>query len=150
MTSPEETLAELVQHVELIEVRYLEVSAKVRRGPAEDISDDHLDLRTEVEVARRNDQFGVRLRANADSKPLEVVVDLAATYGLRDGAQQPDDDVMGLFVQKVAFMTLWPFVRECTHDLSSRMRIGLPDLPIITAQQVPDFDLQPEDGAETV
>lgn len=75
------------------------------------------------------DTVSVRLLGEQPTPGALVEFDLAVTYG----KARPfgiDDSVRPQFIQNYAVMTLYPYVRQHVHDLTSR--IGLPAvLPLI-------------------
>lgn len=87
-------------------------------------------IRFELVIANAQDQSVVDLKA-----------EYAAFYRLPDGYQMPSDEVGLWFASQNGVYNAWPFLRELSHSLISRM--GLPPLAL------PLFRLPPKPGGYT-
>lgn len=139
---------ELIAELELVQIITYELRARRRDGGFEDlevtpdlhnVADAGVDSKAivaqsakfvssepwEVQVMTRQDelQLAVRAVAVANSPELEVVVDLAAVYQKREPFEV-DEATFEQFVQEVALMGVFPFLREAVHSQS--VRLGAP------------------------
>ena len=95
-----------------------------------------------VNVLQAEEELIVRITGGATTDKVQVDV----TIDGRFSKSVPDDidgPTLGLFVEKVAIMSIYPFIRQAVHDMSSRL--GAPaTLHLLRAGQIQVTDDEDE------
>lgn len=150
----EQLLREVLPYLELTGVHFLELSA--RRLDYHPDSDDlpptpeglqESDVaQLNVEARQTDEKFVVRVQGGLDTDSVHVRITAAATYS----KLQPialDGPTTSVFIEKVAIMAMYPFIRQAVHDMSSR--VGSPaTLHLLRAGQVAMTEEKYEQGPE--
>jgi len=123
------TLEDVVDNLELTDIVYYEIRGRRRDGFAEllDEIDPDEDARSSWTLGMLNqdlhDSFAVRGQLHAANKNVVVDVDAAVVYS----KAQPfafSEELRTAFIEHVAVMTLFPYLRGAVGDAS--MRLGAP------------------------
>ena len=136
-----ESLPQLVDHLEVIGVRFLELSG--RRvwdrpkgfGTESDIS---------LSVRKRPSSLGVRFKMEVEHRKADYAVEVEARFR----ADQPLDyseELAAQFIERVAIMTAFPFLREAVATLAARLAVSVPVLGLIRAGQ---FQITPPEPSD--
>lgn len=152
--SREQLLREVVPHLELTGVHFLELGAR-RLDYQPDADDlppvlaelDETDVAEMGVAARQTDeQLLVRVQGGINTDNVHVRITAAATFA----KLQPvvlDGPTTSVFIEKVAIMAIYPFIRQAVHDMSSRL--GSPaTLHLLRAGQVAMTDEEYEQPPE--
>lgn len=146
---PEASFGDLVANVDLTDVRLVSVSATIVADEAlnTDPTDEAFQLylsppefRGQLDDDGGILYCGVRLRATehiGDAEgvdpPSRPVAEISAEYALLYSVRAPmrvSDDVAIQFAGRNAVFNAWPFFRELTHSLASRMGLPQAVLPL--------------------
>lgn len=117
-------LAELVNAASLVDITFLEISA--RRVEGHEPDDDVIPVTPEFEarVQVLEDDGGVAIRYHLIlSLSLilgEARVHCVATYALPDGFPTPARRLLNEYANNVAVMTMVPYVRQALHDVTAK------------------------------
>lgn len=128
---------ELVSQADLIGIRFHQLSGTLNQEPANEGDEPSYDLI----VARRQSEnhFGILLTVNFEAPDACYVVAVDCAYRLRSD-RRITDAAMAEFIERVAVMAAFPFVREALHDLSRRLGAG----PVVLGLLRPgDIKLEP-------
>ena len=130
--TPVADLIALLSVVELVAVRFLEVSAKrildeVREG---------FETTFEMQFLHRQstDRLDLRFRMTAKSAEADYVVDLETSYSLASDVEIPPS-VLAEFVERTGVMAAFPYVREALANLATRLGVEIPVLGLLRAGQ---------------
>lgn len=148
------TLEELIDDVDLEQIRFFELHALSKDGAEggsapgddEEIQPDHF-----LGTATRDDgkAFRVRLRTEIEFDVGEITVDLAADYTMQNlDAKDISREVMQEFVNGVAMMMLAPYLRQAIADMTLRVFGASLTMPILQRGQLA-FELGPQGDAES-
>lgn len=125
---------ELVGMVELEDVYLWEERGRRITETATE-TDAEPRIRNVLNVADRNDSLGVgfRFRMVADDRHgNEFLADFQAQYGLPEPLTL-SDEVRAEFAERVAFFTVYPYLRASIQMTASRMGVPAPVLAIVRA-----------------
>jgi hypothetical protein len=150
--SREDLLREVVPHLELTGIHFLELSA--RRLDYLPDSDDLPSMLDELEeddpvqmgvAARQTDeQLLVRVQGGINTDSVHVRITAAATFAKLQPVDL-DGPTTSVFIERVAIMSMYPFIRQAVHDMSTRL--GAPaTLHLLRAGQLSMTD-EEYDGA---
>lgn len=130
---------ELISIVDLAGIRFDEVSARRLEEDAE----PEQGFEMGVENQRSSGHLGVRFRLSSTNDGTEYVVVVATRYVLEEPVEV-DEEVMVEFVERVAVMAAYPFLREATATLAARLEVDVPMLGLLKAGE---FKLHPKTAA---
>jgi hypothetical protein len=131
------TLEELVEKSDLSSFTYFEVSAvRSDSAVANELSETDRDIKPNhlLQTAPREDDSGfrVRIRTEIDAHVGTIVVDVAAEYELTEAvASSFDPVVLTSFVNNVAVMTLFPYIRQAVADITLRVFGAALTMPVV-------------------
>lgn len=125
---------DLVEIANLADVYFLEIAAKRAYRDAELDSDSGIEaMLRNLNIATRvmeDEAFEARFRILIEAPQADIVVDVVTTYALNEPAVLLEA-VTQEFVQRVAIMAAWPFIRSQVFLLASQLGIEVPVLPLI-------------------
>ncbi|SEE18909.1 hypothetical protein SAMN04489740_0844 [Arthrobacter alpinus] len=117
----------LLDEVKLLGISYYELSAS-RSDTAIDVEESQSGIDIEplftLGFARSNnsDRFQVRVKTEIQMDIGAIAVDVASEYELQNSTVAEVSDALILeFVNKVAMMTLIPYIRQSVSDLTARV-----------------------------
>ncbi|ALE05497.1 hypothetical protein AL755_08425 [Arthrobacter sp. ERGS1:01] len=130
MASDSDVVA-LLDEVKLLGISYFELSASRSEGAPESDGErpgdgEELDIEPQFTLgfakANTAERFQIRVKTEIQMPIGAIVVDIASEYELQD-SQVADvtDDLLVAFVNKVAMMTLIPYIRQSVSDLTARV-----------------------------
>jgi hypothetical protein len=114
----------MVQTLDLRGIVFYEVSAARRESdnPIQAPGDDApIDATWGLRVRHDGNEFGTRIRAEIETELGEVVVDVAAEYVASESFELPPRDLTYEFVNGVALMQLFPYIRESVMSLTGKV-----------------------------
>lgn len=138
-------ISDLVHDVSLIDIAVLELSATRARKEtgnedlAEGFNSDEYDVETDFSLKLANDldsdkKFRVQVTTSIESTPGKIYIEMAADYSLEAlTTGEIDSDLILDFANRVAFMTLLPYIRQTVADISQRVFIQPLTMPIFKA-----------------
>lgn len=143
LTTPD--IYELVENVELVGVRFLEVSGRAKPEPEEDDKEPIVDIK--VQEAHGTDNIGVRFRIEVDHPQAIYQVEIGLSYKTQVEYEHARA-VLENFIERVAIMTAFPYLREAVSTTAAKLEL---DVPILGILRQGDFSLgQPsEDVTES-
>lgn len=127
----------MVAELELKDVTFYEVSSKLKEDvqPPDSPSEVEIDLTWGVRLRHDRNEFGVRLKVLVDNAMGETTVDLAAEYRSPSALNLKRETVKE-FVNNVALMQLFPFIREAVMSTTSRLQGRAVVLPVFQRGQL--------------
>lgn len=133
-------LGEMVEKLDLQSIVFYEVSA-VRReteAPVDSAGDDNvpIDATWGVRVRHDRNEFGVRIRAELETELGDVVVDVAAEYVAQQPFELPPRDLAYEYVNGVALMQLFPYIRETVMTLTGKVFGNALLMPVFQRGQI--------------
>lgn len=133
---------ELLQHAELRGVQFLQVAGRLKEN-ATDEDTAETDVRIQVAESREDDRIEVRFLVTVSHQKAEFVVEVATRYSY-DQPLDVSDEVVREFIEKVAIMAAYPFVREGVATTSARLEL---DPPILGLLRQGEFQLGEPSGS---
>lgn len=138
-TLKERTL-EFVDSLRLADVHFLKTSAE-RSGPAHDLEDEtkySADFSLSVDVKDDHSAIRVCAKVSIELDVGDVDAEVAVVYEANDGElDEIPDEVLEMFVNRVAFMAAFPYLRAEVASLTGKV-FGTPlHMPILTQADVP-------------
>lgn len=135
MTSPTETLsvnsaAELLEYVELKGIIVYEVHGL--RGPRPDAEDEHPDVSISVQERHDDNFIEPRFRMIVTDGNAQYTVDVGTRYEMSQPVRLAKA-VLKEFIERVAVMAAFPFLRESIATTAARMELGVPVLGLLRA-----------------
>ncbi|MHA6694674.1 hypothetical protein [Homoserinimonas sp. A520] len=121
------SIQEMVEQVNLSGITFYEVSSRLREEETlvddsgeDDSTEVSLDASWDVRIRHVGPQLGVRLRLHVQDASVDIVVDVAAEYesGETLAIEKP---TVQEFVNNVALMQLYPFIREAVMTMSAKV-----------------------------
>ena len=154
-------VVELLQMAELREIKYYELSARLRTESwdkpedapvaepdtsreAEEAGDEQ-DSQLVVNMRSSSTSIEVRVRMAVRNQVAEFVADVSAWYHFSEQVYL-DDDLRTEFGERIGVMAVWPFLREALHAQGAKLRTEIPLLGIIRQGQVSLRDVEPQEG----
>lgn len=123
-----ETIEDLVPLVDLVGVRWYEVSGERTNGdesqPAE------ADMTLEVREQHDPGQLEARFRAVVTSSDGRFLADVGMLYRMEEPLD-PSPLAVKHFLEAVGIMAAWPFLREAVATTAARMELEVPVLPLM-------------------
>ena len=87
-----------------------------------------------VNVLQSEEWLVVRITGGAITEHVQVEVTIDGRFAKSDPGEL-DGETIGTFVERVAIMSMYPFIRQAVHDMSSRL--GAPaTLHLLRAGQI--------------
>ncbi|BCJ65725.1 hypothetical protein [Polymorphospora rubra] len=124
---PDEALKELVARADLTDIRVTKWHAELLADEPIEVSE--LDLKVWTAFRYRASGFDIKYGVEAplvspgsDEEVASIQMDVVASFSLTEG-ERPERELLGSFMDQVAFFVVMPFIREGLHSLSTR--IGL-------------------------
>lgn len=118
---PIQDAAQLVEETELSGVRFRELSGTL--NPDSRVTEGEPSYELTVERQLSDTHFGVVCTVNFQAPDAAYTVSVECSY-LRRSVREIADAAMVEFIERVAIMTAYPFIRESLHDLSRRLGAG--------------------------
>lgn len=126
-------------------VEFDEVSARKISLDSEEVPESgNLDLQLEMQFRHASDTLSFRLRATVVADVAEVAVVVAGHYQSEEEFEISPTAIEE-FANKVAFMAMFPYVRESVSDLFNRIGLTV-NLPIMRQDS---YSFSFEDSSET-
>lgn len=149
-------------NAELKELRLLDCSASVSPEVLEKEGELRLGLGFQSSILEHSEtgaSFAVKMTVHGDQTPpgdsppkrlFEVSCRFAVQYALKEG-YSPDKQELEAFKEGNAVFQCWPYARELVQNLTLRMGLQLPPLPLLRIAPrpvVPQSSMQPGAPAE--
>lgn len=156
MSGPDDARLDLLRDVlpglELVGVQVMELAGSRRDFVSDDDdgrqSEELLEVdgtQMAVNVLQSEEWLIVRIAGGATTDQVHVRVTIDGRFSKSDPAQL-GDEALSVFVERVAIMSMYPFVRQAVHDMSSRL--GAPaTLHLLRAGQILVTDTELTDEA---
>lgn len=126
---------DLVEHIQLVEVRLVRFKAMPDKDAEDSVG---MSFNMDVTDGQLTTLFAFRLVS--DDYSLET--EHAAVWNV-DIPLLPDGEAIADFIQKVAFMTVYPYVREALATSACRLGLPAPTLSLVRQGDV-DLSLDPD------
>lgn len=121
------TVEELVQLVELVGLRTYELSGK-RTEPApitEPSEPAEPQMSMQIMENHAPDRIETRFRATVEAADGDFVADVSVQYKFDEPLALSPEAIEG-FLERVAIMAAWPFIREGVATTAARMEMTVP------------------------
>lgn len=138
----EQLLFEVLPDLELTGIHFLELNARRLDYEADDddvpgeldeLDDDNVPVMG-VAARQTDDQLLIKVQGTIRTDTVQVRITAAATYSKAKPFDM-DGPTTSVFIERVAIMAMYPFIRQAVHDMSSRL--GAPaTLHLLRAGQV--------------
>lgn len=130
---------------QLSDVRLFEI--KVERCDSKDIVDE-LQFQADLESTDiKEDDNSFLLKVNLQTKIpdgkdsiCELELSVEARFHPIVDIDTIKKEFLDDFRSRTGFFILWPYVRQYLHDITSRLRLGIPPLPMIDMTNPPNTD----------
>lgn len=128
---PVTAIEDLVGLAELVGVRWYEVSGRRAEDgvPSADLPEG-TTLNLAVLEHHSPEELEARFKATATGPEADFSVDFAILYRFGEDID-PSDAVVQDFLEKVAVMAAWPFLREAVATTAARMALPVPVLGLM-------------------
>ena len=127
-----ETTRDLLDALELETVKYTEIRARLRER--EDQADRETRFSMGVMMQRFEGGFGQRFRMEVDDAEADYLVEVATGYIMQRPVEF-SDEIARDFVERVAVMAAFPFLREAVVTMAARLALEVPLLGLLRAGQ---------------
>jgi hypothetical protein len=103
--------------------------------PPFSITISHNSVANEVSNGTLRIEGSVQVKGHDSSKPVMPVFNIECTfdldYEIQDPSFQPEAESIAAFKDGNAIFNLWPYAREFVNNLTSRMELNAPALPLL-------------------
>ena len=123
------TVQELVELIDLRGLRTFEISG-VRVDPRQEFPPDEVSTDIKASEARSDSKIETRFRATVEANEATFVVDVGLLFAL-DYPVVISDDAVREFLERVAVMSAYPFIREGIATTAARMELPVPVLGLL-------------------
>jgi len=110
----------LLTLVELTSITYFEYSGRRTSSSAEVSEEGPANAKSQVMQLVREELMSIRCRVEVDTAKGEYIVDLAVNYSLPESVEIAEEAI-DEFINRVAMMTLWPYIRIGIQELTARL-----------------------------
>lgn len=135
-----ETIHELVEVAELSGVRFEELSSRRPEKDRERPEDTPVGM--EVRHHQGPESLVVRFRMTVTHPQADYVAEVGTYFTLSEPVEFSTDIVVE-FIERVAVMAAYPFLREAIATMAARLEVDVPMLGLLKAGQ---FQLHPDDA----
>ncbi|WP_435080190.1 hypothetical protein [Clavibacter michiganensis] len=139
-----ETIESLVEKLSLSAVTFYQVGATLHEEEVDEGTDESVDSGLEtmfkVRTRHKKNEFGTRFRVEVSSIYGEAVVDVACEYESEEPLRIPRD-VAHVFINQVAVMQAFPYIRESIMTTTARILPVPILLPVVKRGEL-EFELQ--------
>ncbi|WDF34529.1 hypothetical protein PTW37_06425 [Arthrobacter agilis] len=119
--TPVDSIAQLVDLVELQSVEFFELSARAKAGFDDSIgAEEDEPPQFRLNLQAMEGLIRVRLRADIKARLGEVAVDAAINYTVQNDFEVRRDLALD-FANRIAVMALLPYMREAIHSQTTRV-----------------------------
>jgi hypothetical protein len=128
-----ETIEDLVQHLDLLDVTFLEERGRVVQRSDEEKSEKEWPLHVNrMSVTQSKDKTGMRFRFRYVFSDMnaEYVADARVEYVSQAPFTVPEDVKLD-YASRVAFMTAYPFIRSSIFGSATRLTQEVPVLGLV-------------------
>lgn len=126
---------------QMMDVRIREIHANLYAPAEEEEPEPSIEFLIEADEPNTDEEFSVRLLFDAQHVSIEderfnLSVILEGYFVPIVEPETIDQQVAQRFKTRDVVMVLWPYLREAVHNITQRMQIDMPLLPVITPQQL--------------
>lgn len=121
---------ELLELLELTSVRFVELSARL----AEEERDAEMDIDVAVTNLQTEVSFNQRFRMSIQHPRADLAVEVETGYTAKDPITYTPE-IGTEFIERVAIMAAFPFLREGLASLASKLELPVPILGLLRAGQ---------------
>lgn len=125
------TARDLLPLGELVDVRYIKLSAETLDEPREGFGDDDVEQSMQVQFGYVDRVIEVRVEATVKTRIAEYDVIAATQFHVeKDGVTVPDN-VVAEFAEAVGVMAVYPYIREAVQSLTTRLHESPVTMPLM-------------------
>lgn len=125
---PSPDIYELVSSIDLVGIKFLHISAQAKENPPEDESTVELGMK--IQESHGEDTLEVRFRVQVDHSEANYEVELASRYASKDRFEF-SEEVLRDFIERVAIMAVFPYIREAISSMAARLELEVPILGML-------------------
>ena len=119
---------EFVGNVELTGIRFLDISGRAKSDPDEDQTRSDVDI--SVQESHGPSYLQVRFRVAVENHQATYGVELALQYET-EVEYEHDRAVLEDFIERVAIMSAFPYIREAVSTTAAKLELDVPILGIL-------------------
>jgi preprotein translocase subunit SecB len=141
-TEQEQESVVLLSPFQLTDVRLKKIAAEVCKPDSERKAPDLVTQIVLIESTEPNpEEFDVELRfevrrMKANGEGLDLAVILSGHFVAIVAPQTIPQETVRQFKNREVGLILWPYLRETVHDITGRMGLPLPPLPVVNTNEV--------------
>lgn len=121
-------IRELLQFADLVGVRFLEVRGTAKPEPGDE--DAHSQVSFQVREIHAEDRIEVRFKAGVDHYQAVYEFEVATLYKFSRPIDF-DESLIRNFIEMVAIMAAFPYIREVLSTTAARLELDVPILGIL-------------------
>ena len=117
----------LVQRVELVGIQFLEVYGRLREGPQDEVD---TDVKINVKESHGPNAIEVRFRVLVEHTQASYAIEVGTRYTTEEPVDL-EPSVLRDFIEKVAIMAAFPFIREGVATTAAKLEVEVPIMGIL-------------------
>ena len=115
---------------DLVDVRYVDLSAKTLDEPRGDYEADDVQQDIEVRFGHTERVIEVQVKASVRSRIADYEVTAATQFHVQEGVTFTEE-VVAEFAEKVGAMAIYPYLREAVQSLTTRLHEAPITMPLM-------------------
>lgn len=125
---------------QLQDVRVFEISAQIQEAEEEREGPTAVEVGLSTDDSPPDaDEFGLLLRfvtgiPFGSGREYSILIAIEGRFEVTTDIATIDSGLLERFKSRDAIILLWPYLRQTFHDLTVRMRLDVPPLPVIDAR----------------
>lgn len=122
-------LKDLIPLIELTGIRFLETSSRLKEhDPSADLNG--ADMKISVQENHSESLFDIHVSVIVEHPQADYLVKVGAQYATSE-ALEVTPAVVRELIERLAIMSVFPFIRECVASLAARLEVTVPMLGMI-------------------
>lgn len=138
-----ESARDLLPLGELVDVRYIKLSAETLDEPREGFGDDDVEQKLKVQFGVIDRVIEVRVEATVMTRIAEYDVIAATQFHIESEGLTIPDEVVEEFAEKVGVMAVYPYIREAVQSLTTRLHESPVTMPLMRQTKLAKSDTEP-------
>jgi hypothetical protein len=139
---------DLLDALDLQDIYFLALRADRTSSDNPDLLDGAL-VSHQVQDRRSETELHVRIESTVEAHDATYVVDLVTKYASEQAFAVDSDGVVRDFIERVAMMAAWPYIRQQVSELSSTFRGEHVLLPLLRPGDI-TLSVLEENGSDTL
>jgi hypothetical protein len=121
---------ELLQHGDLVDVRFLRLSAESLPAPREGFEPDDVEQTIRVQFGTEDHAIEVRVAATVRTRLGDFEATGATQFHVEDDVEY-GEEVVAEFAEKVGVMAVYPYLREVIQSMTTRLHEAPVTMPLM-------------------